>query len=49
MNIYKLLRYRNDIKAIAKGRAPQRLVRRTVYHHAFRAAGMICRALGVSK
>ncbi len=49
MNIYRLLRYRNDVKALLKGRYLQRVVRRHVYRHAFRAAGWVTRALGVAR
>ncbi len=49
MNLYRLLRYRNDVKALFRGRLPQRLVRRTIYRHAFRAASFVTRLLRVSK
>lgn len=49
MNLYKMLRYRNDLKATLKGRLPQRIVRRAIYRHAFRAAGWVSRVIGVGR
>lgn len=49
MNLYKLLRYRNDAKALLKGRFPQRIVRRVIYRHAFGAARMLATLLGVAR
>lgn len=49
MTLYQLLRYRNDAKAIMKGRAPQRLVRRFIYGRAFRAASFVSRLLKVNR
>ncbi len=49
MNWYRLLSRRNDFKALLKGRLPQRLVRRTIYRHAFRAAGFLSRLIGVGR
>jgi hypothetical protein len=49
MILYHLLSRRNDLKALLKGRLPQRLVRRTIYKHAFRAAGFMSRLLRVSR
>jgi hypothetical protein len=41
MSIYRLLRYRNDVRAVARGRAPRRVARR-VYG---RATGRLARRL----
>ncbi len=49
MTLYRLLSHRNDLKALVKGRFPQRLVRRTIYRHAFRAASFVTRLLGVGR
>jgi hypothetical protein len=49
VNPYKLLRYRNDLKAVVKGRIPQRLARRLIYGRAFSFAGWLSRLLGVSR
>lgn len=49
MNIYRLLAYRNDLKALIKGRPMQRVARRAIYRHAFRAAGWLSRLIGVGR
>ena len=49
MNLYSLLSRRNDLKALLKGRLPQRLIRKHVYRHAFRLAGAVCRLVGVGR
>lgn len=49
MNLYRLLSFHNTVRAALKGRLPQRLVRRTVYRHAFRAAGFVSRLLKVAR
>jgi hypothetical protein len=49
VNLYHLLRLRNDAKAILRGRYPQRVVRRTIFRNAFRAAGFVSRMLGVGR
>lgn len=48
MTIYKLLSLRNDLKAVCKGKLPQRAVRKFTYRHAFKAAGWLLRAVGLS-
>jgi hypothetical protein len=49
MNIYHLLSRRNDLKALLKGRLPQRVVRKVVYRRSMNFARLVCRALGVSR
>lgn len=49
MNPYRLLSFYRDLKAIRKGRLPQRIVRKHVYRHAMRAAGFLSRILGVGR
>lgn len=49
MNPYRLLRYRNDVKALLNGRLPQRLIRRTIYRHAFHASSWLATLLGVAR
>ena len=49
MNIYHLLSRRNDLKALLKGRLPQRVVRKAVYRHSMNLARLVCRVLGVGR
>jgi hypothetical protein len=49
MNLYRLLSRRNDLKSIIKGRPLQRIARRVIYRHAFRAASWLTRLIGVSR
>jgi hypothetical protein len=49
MTLYRLLSLHNTIKAAAKGRLPQRLVRRAIYRRSFRAAGWLSRLLRVGR
>ena len=49
MNWYRLLSYRNDFKAAFSGRLPQRVVRKVVFRHAFKAASFVTRLLGVGR
>lgn len=49
MNLYRLLSIHNTIKAAIKGRLPQRLVRRSIFKQAFRAAGFMSRLIGVGR
>lgn len=49
VNIYRLLRYRNDARALLKGRLPQRIVRRVVWRQTSRLARIVSKALGVSR
>ena len=49
MNIYRLLSLRNDLKAVLKCRLPQRIVRRVLYKHAFRATSCVTRLFGVER
>jgi len=48
MTIYKLLSLRNDLRAVRKNRVPQRIARRAAYRGAFRLAGWLLRAIGLS-
>lgn len=41
--IYRYRRIAGDIRAIKRGRFPQRVVRRFVYRHAHRAANKVAR------
>jgi hypothetical protein len=47
--LYKTARLLGDLHAVEHHRVPQRLVRRVVYKHAFKAAGWLCRLLGVGR
>lgn len=47
--LYKAASLLGDLHAVEHNRVPQRLVRRVVYRHAFRAAGWLCRVLGVAR
>jgi hypothetical protein len=49
MNIYRLLSRRNDIKALIRGKLPQRVVRKLVWRHTSNAARLLCKALGVGR
>lgn len=49
MNLYRLLSLHNTIKATLRGRLPQRLVRRSIFKQAFRAAGFLSRLIGVGR
>jgi len=45
--LYTAARLLGDLHAVERGRVPQRIVRRVVYKHAAKAAGRICRMIGV--
>ncbi len=47
--LYKAARLLGDLRAIKRGRVPQRIVRRIIYRHAFRAAGWLSRMLEVGR
>jgi len=47
--LYKTARLLGDLHAIEHNRVPQRLARRIIYRHAFRAAGWLSRVLGVGR
>ena len=49
MNLYRLLFRRNDLKSLIKGRPLQRIARKVIYKHAFKAASFFTRMLGVSR
>jgi hypothetical protein len=49
INLYHLLSRRNDLRSLLRGRLPQRLIRKVVYRHVFRASSFITRLLGVSR
>jgi hypothetical protein len=46
---YRLARRLGDLHALEVGRYPQRIFRKTVYKHAARSAGWLCRLLGVGR
>lgn len=46
---YRAARLLGDLHAAERGRLPQRLVRKVVYRHAFRAASWLCRLIGVAR
>jgi hypothetical protein len=43
--LYRYRRVAGDLRAIAKGRYPQRVARRFVYRHAHRTANTVARKL----
>lgn len=47
--LYKTGRLLGDLHALETGRVPQRVARRIIYRHAFRAAGWLSRLLGVGR
>lgn len=47
MNLYRLLSRSNDIRAALKGRLPQRIVRKAIYHRSFSVAAWLCRLMGL--
>lgn len=49
MNIYRLLTLHHDVKAVLRGRVPQRIARRIIYRHTFGAARMLATLLGVAR
>jgi hypothetical protein len=47
--LYRSASLLGDLHAIERGRLPQRIVRKVIYKHAFKAAGWLSRLLGVGR
>lgn len=47
--LYRVARILANLHAVETGRVPQRLARRVIYKHAFRAAGWLSRLLRVGR